>query len=200
MQGAAVFLDRDGTLNVEKDYVYRYEDWEWIPGAVEGMKKLARMGFRLVVVSNQSGIARGFYGVSDVQTLHHQVAQDLRGQGIDVAGFYFCPHGPSEGCDCRKPRPGLILQAEKDLKIDLAPSYMVGDKLIDVQAGQAAGVHPILVGTGYGGKEMGNLPKGVSFVKNLFAASQLIEKLSHPENPINPLLRGKKGARPSPKW
>ncbi|MBK8574752.1 MAG: D-glycero-beta-D-manno-heptose 1,7-bisphosphate 7-phosphatase [Elusimicrobia bacterium] len=176
MSSPAVFLDRDGTLNVEKDYVYRYEDWEWVPGAVEGMRKLRGLGFRLVVVSNQSGIARGYFGISDVRALHDQVARDLLDKGIEVAGFYFCPHGPGEGCDCRKPRPGLILQAEKDLKIDLAHSYMVGDKRIDVQAAQAAGVHPILVGTGYGEKERATLPKGVPFVPDLVAAARQIEK------------------------
>lgn len=175
MSSPAVFLDRDGTLNVEKDYVYRYADWEWVPGAVDGMRKLIGLGFRLVVVSNQSGIARGYFGISDVQSLHGRVAHDLESMGIEIAGFYFCPHGPTEGCDCRKPRPALILQAERALKIDLAHSYMVGDKLIDVQAAQAAGVQPILVGTGYGIKEKATLPWGVPFVADLFAAAQLIE-------------------------
>lgn len=176
MKGAAVFLDRDGTLNVEKDYVYRYADWDWVPGAVEGMKKLASLGFQLVVVSNQSGVARGYYAVSDVHVLHAQVAKDLRDRGIAVAGFYFCPHGPDDKCECRKPRPGLLLQAGNDLKIDLSHSYMVGDKMIDVQSAQAAGVRPILVGTGYGSTEKGALPKGIPFVKDLLAAAQRIER------------------------
>jgi D-glycero-D-manno-heptose 1,7-bisphosphate phosphatase len=176
MSGAAVFLDRDGTLNVEKDYVYRYADWEWVPGAVEGLKKIAGLGFRLVVVSNQSGVARGYYTDSDVRALHSVVAKDLRESGIDVAGFYFCPHGPGDGCDCRKPQPGLLLQAQKDLKIDFSGSFMVGDKLIDIQAAQAAGVQPILVGTGYGMKEKGTLPPSVPFVNDLLAAAQWIER------------------------
>jgi D-glycero-D-manno-heptose 1,7-bisphosphate phosphatase len=172
----AVFLDRDGTLNVDKDYVYRYTDWEWIPGVLEGLKKLRTLGFHLVVVSNQSGVGRGYYTIVDVQTLHGQVAQDLRKKGIEIAGFYFCPHGPDDGCDCRKPKPGLIWQAEKDFKIDLHRSYFIGDKLIDLQAAQAAGVQPILVGTGYGEKAKETLPKGVPYVKNVLAASQWIER------------------------
>ncbi len=175
MNSPAIFLDRDGTLNVEKDYVFRFDDWEWVPGALDGLRKFAALGFRLVVVSNQSGIARGYFGVSDVRHLHDQVRQELRGQGIEIAGFYFCPHGPGEGCECRKPKPGMIFQAKKDLKIDLARSYMVGDKLIDVQAAQAASVHPLLVGTGYGMREKEALPKEVSFVPDLLAAAQLIE-------------------------
>lgn len=176
MNGAAVFLDRDGTLNVEKEYVFRYEDWEWIPGAKDGMRKLVALGFRLVVVSNQSGVARGFYTVSDVQALHSRIAKDLRAAGVNVAGFYFCPHGPGDGCECRKPRPGLLLQAQKDLKIDLSLSYMVGDKLIDIQAAQAAGVRPILVGTGYGKTEKKSLPSGIPFVPDMLAAAEWIER------------------------
>ncbi|MBL0058301.1 MAG: D-glycero-beta-D-manno-heptose 1,7-bisphosphate 7-phosphatase [Elusimicrobia bacterium] len=172
---AAVFLDRDGTLNVEKDYVHRYANWEWIPGAVDGMRKMAGLGFRLVVVSNQSGVARGYYSAADVRALHGQVAKDLHGMGVEVAGFYFCPHGPGEGCDCRKPRPGMVLKAETDLNIDLSRSFLVGDKLIDVQAAQAAGVQPILVGTGYGLKEKAHLPAGVPFVRDLSAAAHWIE-------------------------
>jgi D-glycero-D-manno-heptose 1,7-bisphosphate phosphatase len=179
MSSPAVFLDRDGTLNVEKDYLYRYEDWEWIPGAVDGLKKLAGLGFLLAVVSNQSGIGRGYYGVTDVQSLHDRVNQSLRVKGVEVAGWYFCPHGPAEGCHCRKPRAGLLFQAEKDLKIDLLRSYMIGDKIIDVQAAQAAGVHPLLVGTGYGKRERAALPTGVSFVPDLVTAALRIEEFQN---------------------
>lgn len=176
MSSPAVFLDRDGTLNVEKDYVYRYADWEWVPGAVEGLRRLADLGFLLVVVSNQSGVSRGYYSADDVRILHDRVKKDLAGMGVPIAGFYFCPHGPSDGCECRKPKPGLLLQAQRDLKIDLSRSYMLGDKLIDVQAAQGAGVYPILLGTGYGEKEKTTLPKGVPFVLDLLIAAQEIEK------------------------
>lgn len=175
MKPAAVFLDRDGTLNVEKEYVFRYEDWEWVPGAVEGLKRLAGLEFRLVVVSNQSGVARGYYRVSDVQILHNRVAKELETKGVHISGFYFCPHGPKDGCECRKPKPGMILQAEKELGIDLSRSFMVGDKLIDVEAGQAAGVRPILVGTGYGAIEKKRLPVNVPFAADLLAVSEWLE-------------------------
>lgn len=176
MMSRAVFFDRDGTLNVEKDYVYRYQDWEWNPGVVEGLKSLADLGFKLVVISNQSGVGRGYFDKKDVFALHDQVAVDLLKQGIPMAGFYFCTHGPDDGCVCRKPQPGLLLQAEKDLHIDLPRSYMVGDKLIDVQAALAAGVQPILVGTGYGRKEKGALPVGVPFVEDLLDAFHWIKR------------------------
>jgi D-glycero-D-manno-heptose 1,7-bisphosphate phosphatase len=172
---AAVFLDRDGTLNVEKDYVFRYEDWDWVPGALEGLRKFLDLGFRLVVVSNQSGVARGYYKATDVQILHNRVSKELEKEGIQVSKFYFCPHGPPDRCDCRKPKPGLILQAEKELGIDLSRSFMVGDKLIDVQAGQAAGVRPILVGTGYGAVEKKSLPEDIPFAVDLLAVSKWVE-------------------------
>lgn len=178
MNGGAVFLDRDGTLNVEKEYVYRYEDWEWIPGVVEGLRKLTDLGFRLVVVSNQSGVARGYYSADDVRILHDRVNKELEAVGISVAGFYFCPHGPSDGCECRKPKPGMILRAQKDLGIDLSRSYMVGDKVIDVEAGKSAGVRPVLVGTGYGSTSKQHLPVNIPFMADLFAVSKWVERSS----------------------
>ncbi|MBL8023928.1 MAG: D-glycero-beta-D-manno-heptose 1,7-bisphosphate 7-phosphatase [Elusimicrobia bacterium] len=181
MRGPAVFLDRDGTLNVEKDYVYRYEDWEWVPGAVDGLRDLIGLGFRLVVVSNQSGIARGYFGVSDVQALHHRVAQELREKGIELAGFYFCPHGPGGGCDCRKPAPGLLLRAAQDLGIDLHRSFMVGDKASDVEAGQRAGVHPLLVETGYGKEQRSQVGSPVPVVRDFSAAVKWIVSKSKTE-------------------
>lgn len=176
----AVFLDRDGTLNVEKEYVFRYEDWEWIPGAVEGLKELGKMGFKLVVVSNQSGVARGYYARADMEELHRRVGEDLKSQGVTIAGFYYCPHGPGEGCACRKPEPGMILHAAKDLDIDLSRSFMVGDKAIDVEAGRRAGVRTFLVETGYGREESRQVATGVPRVKNLFEAVEAIRSLSHP--------------------
>jgi D-glycero-D-manno-heptose 1,7-bisphosphate phosphatase len=171
---AVVFFDRDGTLNVEKNYVYRYEDWEWLPGAISGLKTLAEAGFLLVIVSNQSGVARGFFSAKNVEELHRHVADDLRMSGVEVAGFYFCPHGPEEGCDCRKPCPGLLLRAAEDLSLDLSRSFMVGDKVIDVEAGCRAGVQPLLVETGYGKEQRHLLRSPVPVMKDLSAASEWI--------------------------
>jgi alpha-1,3-rhamnosyl/mannosyltransferase len=145
---AAVFLDRDGTLNVDKGYVHRWEDWEWLPGVPEALREMAGMGMKLVVLSNQSGIARGFYSAADVDRLHDRVRRDLEGRGVRVDGFYFCPHGPEEGCACRKPRSGLIERACRELGLDPASSYLIGDKASDAAAARAAGVKPILVATG----------------------------------------------------
>ncbi|AMV72652.1 D-glycero-beta-D-manno-heptose 1,7-bisphosphate 7-phosphatase [Desulfuromonas carbonis] len=153
----AVFLDRDGTLNVEKDYLYRVEDFEFIPGAVNALRRLKAAGFLLFIVTNQSGVARGYFTLEDVERLHHHVQQELVRQGTAIDAFYVCPHHPERGldpwrrtCDCRKGNPGLLLQAAGDYGVDLSRSFMVGDKVADIEAGRRAGCTPLLVLTGYG--------------------------------------------------
>ena len=159
----AVFFDRDGTLNVEKNYLYRFADWEWIPGAQDSIKLLRSAGFMVVVVSNQAGIARAMYLPGDVDELHAQVQKDLQRGGTLIDAFYYCPHHPDfdASCSCRKPAPGMLMQSAQDLNIDLAASWMIGDKAIDVQAGLAAGVKSLLVETGYGTKDRHQLDSGV---------------------------------------
>jgi D-glycero-D-manno-heptose 1,7-bisphosphate phosphatase len=150
----AAFLDRDGTLNVEKNYLYRIEDWEWIPGAVDAIAQLNDAGYAVIVVTNQAGIARGLYGESDLQDLHLMVDADVRRAGARVDGFYFCPHHPEHGarvaCHCRKPEPGMLLQAAADHALDLGRSFMIGDRESDIEAGRRCGAQSLLVATGYG--------------------------------------------------
>lgn len=148
----AVFCDRDGTLNVDRDYLYRAEAWQWLPGVPEGLATLAAAGFALVVVTNQSGIARGLYTEADMQRLHAFVQAQAAGFGARFAGFYHCPHLPAitGACDCRKPKPGLLLRAAEELGLDMSRSWAVGDSARDVQAAQAAGCRALLVGTGNG--------------------------------------------------
>lgn len=149
---AAVFLDRDGTLNEEHGYVHRVEQWSWIPGAIDAIRLLNDNGYVVVVVSNQAGIARGYYGHDDVVRLHAQVDRWLQAEGARIDAWYWCPHHPEFGapCACRKPAPGLLLQAAREHGLDLGRSFLVGDKLSDLDAAVAAGVRPILVATGYG--------------------------------------------------
>jgi len=172
----AVFLDRDGTVNIEKEYLYRIEDFEFIPGAVDAIRILNEAGYFVVVVSNQSGIARGYYTEEDVETLHRQVAGMLADSGAKVDAWYFCPHHPSgKGsyslpCNCRKPLPGMLVEAARRFDIDLTESVMVGDKRIDVEAALAAGCRPILVRTGYGAKEQSQIPPGTEVQDDLLSA------------------------------
>lgn len=173
----AVFLDRDGTINVEKKYLHRFADWEWIPGAQEAIKLLRDSGYLVVVVSNQAGIARGYYASEDVIALHLQVQQQLLELETCVDAYYWCPHHPDFGsdCNCRKPAPGMMLQAAQDLNIDLGASWMIGDKAIDVQAGLAAGVNSLLVQTGYGANQTHQLCAGVTVSASLVEAAQHVQ-------------------------
>lgn len=167
----ALFLDRDGTINVEKNYLYRFEDWEWIPGAIDAIRRIGRAGWRLVVVTNQAGVARGLYGESDVLELHARVDQVLRSQDARVDAYYFCPHHPEYGnftdCGCRKPRPGMLLRAAAEHGIDLGRSWLVGDRESDIGAALSCGVTPILVGTGYGPQSRSRVPKDVTYLPSL---------------------------------
>ncbi|MDT8424328.1 MAG: D-glycero-beta-D-manno-heptose 1,7-bisphosphate 7-phosphatase [Desulfuromonadales bacterium] len=156
----AVFLDRDGTINVEKDYLHRIADFEFIPGVPEAIRRFNEAGFLVIVVSNQSGIGRGYYSEQDVETLHRHIRQELADCDTHIDAFYFCPHHPEQGegayridCDCRKGAPGMLLQAAREHAIDPGRSFMIGDKLADIEAGTAAGCRPILVRTGYGAQD-----------------------------------------------
>jgi len=178
----AVFLDRDGTINVEKDYLYRVEDFAFIPGAVKAIRALKSAGYLVIVVTNQSGVARGYYSLADVAHLHAHMQQKLADAGTQVDAFYVCPHHPLEGvgvyrreCDCRKGAPGMLLQAAAEHDIDLGRSYIVGDKLVDIEAGERAGCTPLLVLTGYGSSEAAKLEPGrARLCGDLIAASEAI--------------------------
>lgn len=171
----AVFLDRDGTINVEKNYLYRYEDWEWIGGAKAAIKSFNDAGLAVVIISNQAGIARGFYSPEDVDSLHQKIQEDLKVAGARIDAFFYCPHHPDFGirCACRKPSPMMIETAAHELNLDLASSWMIGDKLIDVQAGAAANVKSFLVRTGYGSIEAG-LGSDICVFDSIVDASEFV--------------------------
>ncbi|HGN1707223.1 TPA: D-glycero-beta-D-manno-heptose 1,7-bisphosphate 7-phosphatase [Providencia rettgeri] len=143
----AVFLDRDGTINIDHGYVHQIDDFEFIEGSIEAMVELKKMGYALVVVTNQSGIGRGIYTEDQFMQLTEWMDWSLADRGVDLDGIYFCPHHPDadveeyrQECNCRKPKPGMLLDAQSFLNIDMASSIMVGDKLADIQAGKAAKV------------------------------------------------------------
>lgn len=152
----AIFLDRDGTLNVDHGYVHEIDNFQFIDGTIEALQELKKMGFALVVVTNQSGIARGMFTEDQFMTLTEWMDWSLADRDVDLDGIYFCPHHPEgsveayrQQCDCRKPQPGMLLSAQEELDIDMASSYIVGDKVEDMLAGQAAGVGTkVLVRTG----------------------------------------------------
>jgi len=128
----AVFLDRDNTLIEDEGYIHEPEKVKLLPGVGEGLKLLKEKGFLLIVVSNQSGIGRGYYKEEDFHAVNRKLQELLKPYGVQIDDFFFCPHKPEENCSCRKPKPGMVLEAEKKWKIDLKESYVIGDKDIDV--------------------------------------------------------------------
>jgi D-glycero-D-manno-heptose 1,7-bisphosphate phosphatase len=146
MARRAVFLDRDGTLNADRaDYVKRLEELSWLPGVFEPLRRLNEAGFELIVVTNQAAVAKRLTHEEEIERIHRVMASQLAQNGIQVAGFYYCPHDDRDDCECRKPRPGLLLRAAEELDIDLSRSWIVGDRERDLAAGWAAGCRAILV-------------------------------------------------------
>jgi D-glycero-D-manno-heptose 1,7-bisphosphate phosphatase len=152
----AIFLDRDGTINTDHGYVHEIDNFQFIDGVINACHELKEMGFALVLVTNQSGIARGMFTEEQFLSLTEWMDWSLADRGVDLDGIYFCPHHPNgtvtefcETCECRKPLPGMLLQAQSELNIDMASSYMVGDKIEDMQAALAAKIGTkVLVRTG----------------------------------------------------
>ena len=159
----AAFLDRDGTLIVERDYLRDPAGVELLPGALAGLRALHEAGYALVLVTNQSGIARGLHSMADFRTVQARLEEVLAGQGIRFDGVYVCPHHPdfTGPCECRKPAPGLYRRAAIELGLEPARSLYIGDKLSDVLPAAAFGGTGILVRTGYGRGEEARTPAGV---------------------------------------
>jgi D-glycero-D-manno-heptose 1,7-bisphosphate phosphatase len=145
-----VVLDRDGTLNVEHNYLSDPAQLELLPGVIDGLRILQNHNFGLVVVSNQSGIGRGIVDRDAVERTNARLKELLYGQGIVLGGMYYCPHRPDEFCACRKPSPAMLYQAARDLAFDPADCFVIGDKSSDVEMGHRAGAKTIVVLTGYG--------------------------------------------------
>jgi len=136
----ALFLDRDGVINVEKEYLHKAEDFEFIDGVFEVLRYAQQMGYLLIVITNQSGIGRGYYTDEDFQHLNRWMCDRFSQEGIRIAEVYYCPHAPDSVCDCRKPLPGMIHAAANRFQIDFDHSVLIGDKESDIEAGKSAGV------------------------------------------------------------
>jgi D-glycero-D-manno-heptose 1,7-bisphosphate phosphatase len=167
MKRKAVFLDRDGTLNVDVGYLHRLEDLELYPWTGDALRLLKRAGYMLVVVTNQSGIAHGLIAPEFVPACHEEMRRRLAPAGADLDALYFCNHHPrgsiatlAVDCRCRKPLPGMVEDAVRDLQIDPSQSWVIGDKWLDVNLGHAVGARSILVRTGWGVEEERRRPEG----------------------------------------
>lgn len=147
----AIFLDRDGVIIENRvDHVRRWQDVAFIPGVVEAIASLRSLPYRVVIATNQSAVGRGLVDLRTVDRINQRIVATIAEFGGHVDGVYVCPHTPDDGCDCRKPRPGLLLRAARELSLDLSRSVMIGDAITDAQAGLAAGVHSLMVLTGRG--------------------------------------------------
>ncbi|MHA2292523.1 MAG: D-glycero-beta-D-manno-heptose 1,7-bisphosphate 7-phosphatase [Candidatus Hodarchaeales archaeon] len=147
-QKKVIFLDRDGVINKKApkaDYVKKWEEFEFLPGSIEAISLLAESGYKIFVITNQAGIARGMMSEKDLATIHGNMKNELNKHNIQIAGIYYCPHGWNDGCDCRKPKPGMFYQAAREHHINPNVALFIGDDERDVQAGEAAGVKTILI-------------------------------------------------------
>jgi D-glycero-D-manno-heptose 1,7-bisphosphate phosphatase len=146
-----VIVDRDGVINEDSDdFIKSVAEWRPIPGSLEAIARLHRAGWRVAVVTNQSGIGRGLYDELTLREIHAHMRESVRAAGGELAGVYHCPHLPGAGCDCRKPRPGLFRALERELGVSVAGAPYIGDRLSDVEAAEAVGARPMLVRTGTG--------------------------------------------------
>lgn len=146
-----IVLDRDGVINeTRKDVILELSDWSPIPGSVEAIVALSRMGYRLVVATNLAGLSHGLFSASSVEVIHQHLCDQVASMGGMIEGVFYCPHSADEGCDCRKPRTGMLDAIEHELGAELQGAMMVGDSLKDIQAARAKGCQPVLVRTGKG--------------------------------------------------
>ncbi len=188
MNDIGIFLDRDGTINHEVDFLDSPKELKLIDGSAEAIREANKMGWKVFIVTNQSGIARGLFSERQLQKIHNVLIEKLKSEGAFIDAIYYCPHHPEFGgriyqidCDCRKPKIGMLKTAANEFKISLPDSFMIGDKSIDIQTGINAGMTTILVLTGYGQEEIKICKEQKIHInhvaKNLLEAIQIIKKL-----------------------
>jgi len=158
---SAIFLDRDGVINENrKDYVKSQAEFVFLPGVMEPLRQMAQTDLVIVVITNQSAIGRGLISLEEAEAINRFMVEEIERLGGRVDGVFYCPHRPDEDCDCRKPRPGLLLRAAQRFRLDLSRSYLVGDALSDIAAGLTVGCKPILVLTGRGKEQLVKIRAG----------------------------------------
>ena len=165
-----IILDRDGVINYDSaDYIKSADEWLPIPGSLEAISQLSQNGYRIIIVSNQSGISRRKLTIDDLNSIHQKMMLHLTQSGGSIEAIVFCPHGPRQGCDCRKPKPGMLLDVANRLHISLKEVYFVGDSQRDIDAAQVVGAKPVLVRTGNGAvlEDSGNMPVDVPVYTDL---------------------------------
>lgn len=145
MRNKAVFVDRDGTINIDVHYLSNLEQFEMYPGVGAGIRSLKDAGYMILVITNQSGVGRGYFSEEQLGMIHDRMRSEFLQHGVVLDGIYYCPHHPDANCNCRKPKTLMFEQAIRDLQIDVTSSFMLGDKILDIEAGKKAGVRTILI-------------------------------------------------------
>lgn len=177
-----ILLDRDGTINREKQYLSHPDEIVLLPGAAEGLRRLTEAGYGLVVVTNQSPVGRGMFPEERLAQIHRRLEQLLREERVTLDGIYYCPHTPEDHCECRKPRPGLVLRAAQDLDFEPQNCFVIGDKPCDIDLGRNIRARTVLVRTGYGAQYERAGLEADFIVDSLVEAADIILRLDkHPE-------------------
>ncbi len=185
MRRRVVLLDRDGTINVERHYLADPAQVELIEGAAEGLRHLRDLGLELIVVTNQSGVGRGYFTSLTLARIHERLVECLAAEGVELGGIYACPHLPADGCRCRKPGPALLEQAARERGFDPRDAFVIGDKASDVELGRRAGSTTLLVRTGYGAETAAGAGVAADYiVEDLREAARVIERLIGPAGAI----------------
>lgn len=176
MTQAYVLLDRDGVINHDSDdYIKSADEWIPIKGSLEAIALLNKHNYKVIVITNQSGIGRGFYNETKLDKMHHKMRQLTVAKGGEIEAIYYCPHIPEDQCECRKPQPGLLNKFSKDYNQSLTGIYFIGDKIADTQAANAAGARPILVKTGKGQQTLSKHSEiNIPIFENLYDAAKFI--------------------------
>ncbi len=177
-----VILDRDGVINEDSDdFIKTLDEFILLPGSLEAIKRLKQAGYQVVVATNQSGIARGYLTLDTLNAMHDKLNVLLADIGVNIDGFFYCPHGPDDGCECRKPKPGLYQQISQQFNVALEGVPVIGDSLRDLEAARAVGAKPILVRTGKGRRTLaaGKGLEDVPVYENLAEAVDALVKASH---------------------
>lgn len=171
-----IILDRDGVINYDStEYIKSPDEWEAIPGSLEAIAQLNRAGYRVVVVTNQSGVARGYYDLETLDHIHEKLQTELASVGGHIDEIFFCPHHPDEHCVCRKPKPGMFYKVREKYNVNFGDTFFIGDSLSDMEVAAAVGCKPILVLTGNGKKTLDKNPE----LSNIKVFSDLAEAVQH---------------------
>lgn len=172
-----IILDRDGVINQDSpDYIKSPEEWQPIEGSIEAIARLCRAGYRVYVATNQAGIARGLLSEAALQEIHRRMESEVQEFGGRISAIFYCPHHPDDHCQCRKPEPGMLLQAAEHAGVDISQQIYIGDSMKDIEAARAAGCKPVLVLTGNGRRTLADLKKPVESYEDLEAFAEILAR------------------------